>query len=62
VVWFGSVCIIWGDKAGRFPFSNSVYVEDRIRVLIDAGAGLEKLEPLGEDIDLVLSSHYHLDH
>lgn len=57
-----NIVMIWGDKAGRFPFSNSILINDKIKTLIDSGAGQDQLKTLNEEIDLVINSHYHLDH
>jgi len=57
-----NIKIIWGDKAGRFPFSNSIFVDDKLKTIIDSGAGKNKLKTLSKEVDLVINSHYHLDH
>lgn len=57
-----NIVIIWGDKAGRFPFSNSIFVNDKTKTIIDSGAGKNKLKALSKEIDLVVNSHFHLDH
>jgi len=47
----------------RYPYSNSMYLEDERRVLIDFGAGARAYAEL--DCDLVtlgLASHIHFDH
>ncbi|MBT9171678.1 MAG: Hydroxyacylglutathione hydrolase [Syntrophomonadaceae bacterium] len=54
--------MIWGDKSGRFPFSNSIYIADKVKTVIDTGAGHDNLEQLSKEVGLVINSHYHLDH
>jgi glyoxylase-like metal-dependent hydrolase (beta-lactamase superfamily II) len=46
-----------------YPYSNSIYIEDQINTLIDAGAGGRAYQgiPPGQ-IDMLLLSHYHFDH
>jgi len=56
------IYMIWGDKCGRFPFSNSLYIDDKIKIIIDTGAGYHKYTEFNGEIDLIINSHYHLDH
>jgi hydroxyacylglutathione hydrolase len=58
------VYLIPGPKNGRFPFSNSVLILDRTRVLIDTGCGDETLARIEREYapDLVFLSHAHPDH
>ncbi len=60
---FGPVQFIPGANQGRYPYSNSVYVEGA-GVLVDAGAGREAYQPLidGPGVREVWLSHYHEDH
>lgn len=52
-----------GKNKARFPYSNSLYVPDRQRGLVDTGAGAENLSPLArEGVDLLINTHYHTDH
>jgi glyoxylase-like metal-dependent hydrolase (beta-lactamase superfamily II) len=59
-----SIHLIPGPRGGRFPFSNSILILDRVRVLIDTGCGRETLTGIQKEFspDLVLLSHGHLDH
>lgn len=46
-----------------FPFSNSYFINDRLKILIDSGAGEKSLKPLADKgIDILINSHYHVDH
>lgn len=46
-----------------FPYSNSLFIDDDIRVMIDAGAGGRAYEPIDpKSIDLLLITHNHFDH
>lgn len=60
---FGPVHFIPGANGGRYPHSNSVYVEGA-GVLIDAGAGRERCLALrdGPGVDEIWLSHWHEDH
>jgi len=60
---FGPVHFIPAAGAGKYPHSNSVYVEGA-GVLIDAGAGREQYQALldGPGVREVWLSHWHEDH
>lgn len=60
---FGPVHFIHAAGAGKYPHSNSVYVEGA-GVLIDAGAGREQYRSLldGPGVKEVWLSHWHEDH
>lgn len=55
--------IIWGDKQSRFPHCNTIFVDDKIKTVIDPAAQLTSMRALAtRGVDLVLNSHYHFDH
>lgn len=55
--------VIWGDKQSRFPHCNTIFVNDKIKVVIDPAARLTSMMDLAaRGVDLVLNSHYHFDH
>ncbi|UCE75366.1 MAG: MBL fold metallo-hydrolase [Methanomassiliicoccales archaeon] len=56
------VHLIIGNNLGTFPYSNSLLILDEEVVLIDAGAGEEILHPLKDHVDILINSHYHIDH
>ncbi|MBZ0125285.1 MAG: MBL fold metallo-hydrolase [Rhodocyclaceae bacterium] len=60
---FGPIRLIPGANKGRYPHSNSVYVEDA-GVLIDAGADEARYRALiaGPGVKEVWLSHWHEDH
>ena len=60
---FGPVRLIPGGNGGKYPHSNSVYV-DGAGVLIDAGADAEAYRRLrdGPGVREVWLSHWHEDH
>lgn len=60
---FGPVRLIPGANQGRYPHSNSVYVEGA-GVLIDAGADADRYRALidGPGVREVWLSHWHEDH
>ncbi len=60
---FGPVRLIPGANRGRYPHSNSVYVEGA-GVLIDAGADAARYRALlaGPGVKEVWLSHWHEDH
>jgi len=53
-----------GENDGRYPSSNSLFIDDDIKVLIDTGMGHKLAAELAKEkkIDLVLISHGHEDH
>lgn len=59
-----NLTFVQGKNGGKYPYSNSLLVEDEKKVLIDAGAGKEEMEGLAEkvDVDFVINSHCHEDH
>lgn len=61
---FGSIIFVPGPANGRYPFCNSLYIDDSKKVLIDAGSDEHFLRSLEGDhpIDMLINSHYHEDH
>lgn len=56
---------ILGRAEGRFPYCNCFLYDGEIRVLVDAGCGLEELRELSDKLDgldAILLSHAHPDH
>lgn len=63
-IQIGKIKFIPGDKGGRFPFCNSLFIDDSVKTVIDPGAGLNKMAEIKNkaSVDLVINSHYHFDH
>lgn len=60
---FGAVRFYPGGKDARFPYSNTLVVEDQGRVVIDPGAGRARLAAEVErGADLLINTHTHGDH
>ncbi len=58
-----NIYLIEGPNYGQYPYSNFLYIDDRIQTLVDTGWGNESLNSLGaREIDLIINSHFHLDH
>lgn len=60
---FGPILLVPGANRGRYPYSNSVYVEGA-GVLVDAGADGARYRELiaGPGVKEVWLSHWHEDH
>ena len=59
------ISFVEGERRGRFPFGNVVVLQGRAqRVLVDTGAGDGILDAVmaGGPFDVVINSHYHIDH
>ena len=61
---YGNILFIAGEKNGRYPFCNTLFVDDRTKAIIDPGAGESLLKnTLGDKRpDFLINSHYHQDH
>ncbi|MGE5380913.1 MAG: MBL fold metallo-hydrolase [Methylocystaceae bacterium] len=61
---FGLIKVIPGNNGGRFPFCNTLLIDDNVKAVVDPGAGLEILQEINESrhIDLVFDTHVHFDH
>jgi glyoxylase-like metal-dependent hydrolase (beta-lactamase superfamily II) len=58
------IFLVGGEGKGRFPFSHSILVRDRVTALIDTGCGVQRLRQIKQECapDLVINSHTHPDH
>lgn len=55
------VFFIQAENRGRYPYSNSLFLQGDLNLLVDTGAG-PVLNDLPAIPDRVLLSHYHRDH
>jgi len=60
---FGRLVFIQGTNGGRYPFCNSLFIDDAKKAIIDPGSDEASLRKLNKekDIDIIISSHYHED-
>lgn len=60
----GPIMIIEGANNSKVPFSRSLYINSKDKVLIDTGADPTELRALDEHygVNLVINTHYHPDH
>ena len=55
--------VVRPEAKSMFPYSNSLFIDDEIKVMIDAGSGGRAYaETPIEEINLLLLTHYHFDH
>lgn len=45
-----------------FTYSNCLFIDDDVRLLIDSGAGKALAEIKADTVDVLLNSHHHIDH
>lgn len=53
-----------GTNGGRVPYANSLLIHDDVTALIDTGADRQDLAHVATSFgpDLVINSHFHIDH
>lgn len=55
--------VIRPEAVAVFPYSNSLFINDEVKAMIDAGAGGKAYTPINpRSIDLLLITHNHFDH
>ncbi|MBW2545142.1 MAG: MBL fold metallo-hydrolase [Deltaproteobacteria bacterium] len=61
---FGRLTFIQGRNGGRYPFCNSLFIDDREKVVIDPSSDEKLLKKfdMEKGIDIIVNSHYHEDH
>lgn len=61
---FGRVKVLIGKKNGKYPYGNSILVDDDVTALIDPSLMVRECHealPVRQ-IDMLFNSHYHEDH
>ncbi len=60
---FGPIRIIPGKNKGRYPYCNSIYIEDS-GILIDPGCDYKRLKEIrdNEGVSCIWMTHWHEDH
>jgi hydroxyacylglutathione hydrolase len=60
----GPIMIIEGANNSKVPFSRSLYINSKDKVLMDTGADPAELVALDDQygVELVVNTHYHPDH
>jgi glyoxylase-like metal-dependent hydrolase (beta-lactamase superfamily II) len=61
---FGPIKIISGKYNSKFPYCRSIFIDDKIKAIIDPGSGREIYLDLVKKnkIAYVFNTHYHYDH
>ncbi len=61
---FGNIIYLPGPNGGRYPYCNSLFIEDEVRAVIDPGSDRSLLVDLNKNsvVDIIINSHYHEDH
>lgn len=60
---FGRIYIIWGNKGSRFPFCNSIFIDNKKKTVIDPASDPKILSSLEKNgVSCVINSHFHFDH
>ncbi|MGO9139036.1 MAG: MBL fold metallo-hydrolase [Syntrophales bacterium] len=61
---FGNLIFIPGMGGGRYPFCNSLYIDDEKKAIIDPASDESYLRKLAGEkkVDVIINSHYHEDH
>jgi len=61
---FGRITFIPGMTGGKYPLCNSLYIDDDIRAIFDAGSDEFTLQDMVEEkgLDVLINTHYHEDH
>lgn len=61
---FSRVQILIGKKNGKYPYGNSIFIDDDVTALIDPSLMIREYahEFPPQKVDMVFNSHYHEDH
>ncbi len=61
---FGRMTFIPGTNNGKYPFCNSLVINDDITAVIDPASDESLLRALAaeNDVDVIINTHYHEDH
>lgn len=58
----GKIHFIQGQDRGRFPSCNSLFIDAGVKLVVDPGSAPEALVPLADQVEVVINTHYHVDH
>ncbi len=61
---FGRLVFIPGANGGRYPYCHSLFIDDRVKAVIDPASDKDALVRIkdGSGVDAIINSHYHEDH
>ncbi len=61
---FGDLTFIPGDNSGNYPNCHSLYIDGRVKLLIDPASNRDRLTQIRDSsgVDAIFLSHWHEDH
>jgi hydroxyacylglutathione hydrolase len=61
---FGALTFIPGDNSGNYPHCHSLYIDAKVKLLIDPASDRDRLTEIRDTsgVDAVFLSHWHEDH
>jgi len=59
---FGKITFIQGLDQGRYPYCNSIFIDDGEGAVIDPGSNEAALLEIRDRVRFLINSHYHEDH
>ncbi|PKL37178.1 MAG: MBL fold metallo-hydrolase [Spirochaetae bacterium HGW-Spirochaetae-1] len=61
---FGNIVFLPGLNKGRYPYCNSLFIDDTIKAVIDPACSRDVLLNIKKTkgVDVIINTHYHEDH
>lgn len=59
----GRIMLVRGENEARYPYSNCLFIDDRVKAMVDSGVGENHLACIPfQDVEVIINTHYHPDH